>query len=137
MSPAALISAASSSPTALPGRYSTGLYGASAGCATILRVTRMESTANAAIFVGGQIVRLDHRLVGGVGRAQPHEAAARRLQVAHARGQRGKFVQRIAELVERQRLHVELQIGALARRIRAREQPELRGRHGERSAAKE
>src|SRR5262249_10879697 len=44
---------------------------------------------------------------------------------------------RVAEFVERQRLHVELEVGALASGVRAREQPELRGRHGERPAAKE
>src|SRR5262249_59746615 len=60
-----------------------------------------------------------------------------RLQVAYAGGQRGELVQRVAELVQRQRLHVELEIGALASGIRAREQPELRGRHRERPAAKE
>ena len=76
---------------------------------------------HATIFVGGQIVRLDRRLVGRLGRAQPHEPAARRLQVAHARRERGKFVQWVAEFVERERLHVELDVGALARRIRARE----------------
>src|SRR5207302_5589992 len=37
----------------------------------------------------------------------------------------------------RERLHVELDIGALARRIGAGEQAELRRRHGERPAAKE
>src|SRR5262249_13365922 len=68
---------------------------------------------------------------------QAHEATARRLYIAHARGQRGEFVQRVAELVERERLHVELDVGPLARRIGAREQPELRGRHGERAAAEQ
>src|SRR5262249_32287000 len=61
---------------------------------------------------------------------------ARRLYIAHARGERRKFVQRVAELVEGERLHVVLDVGALTRRIGAREQPELRGRHGERAAAK-
>ena len=46
MSPAALASAASSLLDGCgPGRYSSGLYVASAGCATILRATRMESAA--------------------------------------------------------------------------------------------
>ena len=116
MSPAALTSAASSSPTEGPGRYSTGL---------ILGERRLRHDpardpdrvdGDAAVLVGRQIIRLDHRLVGGIGGAQPHEAAARRLQVAHAGGEGRKFVQRIAELVERQRLHVELDVGALAAR---------------------
>src|SRR5262249_31346444 len=64
------------------------------------------------------------------------EAAARRLYIAHARGERGKLVQRLAELVEGERLHMVLDVGALAPLIGAREQSELRGRHGERAAAK-
>src|SRR5262249_32244133 len=74
---------------------------------------------------------------GGRGGAQPHEGAARRLQVAYAGGEGGEFVQRVAELVEGQRLHVELDVGALARRVRAREQPELRRRHGQWTAAEQ
>ena len=46
-------------------------------------------------------------------------------------------MQRIAELVERQRLHVELDVGALAMRIGAGEDAELRRRHGQRPAAAE
>src|SRR5689334_2162092 len=68
---------------------------------------------------------------------QPNETAARRLYVAHARSESGKLVQRVAELVERERLHVELDVGAFARGVGAREQAELRGRHGERAAAEE
>ena len=49
-------------------------------------------------------------------------------------GEGRKRVQRLAELVERQRLHVKLDVGALARRIGAREEAELRRRHGERPA---
>jgi hypothetical protein len=46
----------------------------------------------------------------------------------------GKAVQRIAELVERQRLDVKLDVGALLPRIGAREDAELRRRHGQRPA---
>ena len=46
-------------------------------------------------------------------------------------------MQGIAELVERQRLHVELDVGAVAMRIRTRENAELRRRHGQRAAAAE
>src|SRR5207237_858362 len=53
--------------------------------------------------------------------APPPEPVTRRLQVAHARRERGKFGQWVAEFVERERLHVELDVGALARCIRARE----------------
>jgi len=44
----------------------------------------------------------------------------------------GNLCRRIAELVERQRLHVILQIGARLVAIGAGEQAELRWRHGER-----
>ena len=46
-------------------------------------------------------------------------------------------MQGIAELVERQRLHVELDVGALAARVGAGEDAELRRRHGQRPAAAE
>ncbi len=46
-------------------------------------------------------------------------------------------MQGVAELVERQRPHVELDVGALAGGIGAREDAELRRRHGQRSAAAE
>ena len=65
--------------------------------------------------------------------AQAHMAAAGGLQIAYAHREGGKRVQRIAELVERQRLHMELDVGALARRIGTREQAKLRRRHGERA----
>src|SRR3977135_830056 len=56
---------------------------------------------------------------------------------AHNGVDSGNLVLRIAELVERQRLHVKLDIGALARGVGAGEQPELRGGHGERTAAEQ
>ena len=46
-------------------------------------------------------------------------------------------MQGIAEFVQRQRLHVELDVGALAMRVGAREDAELRRRHGQRPAAAE
>ena len=46
-------------------------------------------------------------------------------------------MQGIAEFVQRQRLHVELDVGALAMRIGAREDAELRRRHGQGPAAAE
>ena len=46
-------------------------------------------------------------------------------------------MQGIAELVERQRLHVELDIGALAGSVGAGEDAELRRRHRQRSAPAE
>ena len=44
-------------------------------------------------------------------------------------------MQRLAEPVERQRLHMELDIGGRVVGRSLREQPELRRRHGERPAA--
>ena len=46
-------------------------------------------------------------------------------------------MQGIAEFIQRQRLHMELDIGALAAGIRPREDAELRRRHGQRPAAAE
>ena len=51
-------------------------------------------------------------------------------------GDRREAVQGIAELVERQRLDVELDVGAVVARIGAGENAELRRRHGQRSAAR-
>ena len=75
---------------------------------------------DAAVLVGGEIIRLDRRRGGRIGRLQPDMTAARRLHIGDARGERRERVQRIAEPVERQRLHVILDVGALARRIGAR-----------------
>ena len=86
------------------------------------------------VLVGRQIIRLDPRRVGGICGAQADVAAAGRTQVRDAGGEGRKFVQRIAEFVERQRLHMKLDIGALLMRIRAREGTELRRRHGQRPA---
>jgi hypothetical protein len=60
-----------------------------------------------------------------------------RTVIAGAHRDRGKTVQGVAELVERQRLHVELDVGAFAPRIRTGEDAELRGRHGQRPATAE
>ena len=78
-----------------------------------------------AVFVGRKVVRRDRRRLIDLRGANPHRAAGGRLQIAGADRDRGKAVQRVAELVERQRLHVKLDIGTLAARIRAGENPEL------------
>ena len=89
------------------------------------------------VFIGRQIVRRDRgRLVGLCG-SDAHGAARGRLQIAGADRDGGEAVQGIAEFVERQRLHVELDVGALAMRIGAGEDAELRRRHGQRAAAAE
>ena len=58
--------------------------------------------------------------------------AGRRLQTLSVIA--GKAVQRIAELVERQRLHMELEIGGRVIGRGFGENAELRRRHGERAA---
>ena len=60
--------------------------------------------------------------------------AARRPDVGNAGGECRKLVQRLAEAIERERLNVVLQIGALLIGIGAREQTKLRRRHGHRAA---
>ena len=66
---------------------------------------------DAAVLVGREIVGRDDRLGGGIGRAQPDRAARGRAQVAGADRDRREAMQRLAELVERQRLDVELDVG--------------------------
>ena len=95
----------------------------------------MRIGGDAPVLVGGQIVRLDRRRGGGIGGLEPDVSAARRLHVGDARGERRERVQRLAEAIERQRLDMILQVGALARRIGARDDAELRRRHGQRAAA--
>src|SRR5262249_62160552 len=68
---------------------------------------------DAAVLVGGEIIRLDDRRVGRIVRAQAHMAAAGRLQIAHACGGCRGGGQRIAALVERQRLEVERAVGGV------------------------
>ena len=55
---------------------------------------------DAAVLVGGEIIRLDARRVGRIGRAQPQRAAAGRAHVAYARREGGEGVQRLAEAIE-------------------------------------
>ena len=69
-------------------------------------------------------------------RGDLHRAAARRVQVADAGGDGGEAVQRLAEGVERERLHVVLEVGPGLVGRRARERAELRRRHAHRAAAR-
>ena len=75
---------------------------------------------DAAVFLGVEIVGLDHRLVAtdrpSGGGCVPREVG-RRLQALTVIGR--EAVQGIAELVERQRLDMELDVGALVRRARS------------------
>ncbi len=69
-----------------------------------------------------------------VGALDTHVAARSRAQVAHRRGERRKLVQRVAELIQRQRLNVVLDVGGGVARIGLSESAELAGRHGQRAA---
>src|SRR3546814_1845946 len=68
------------------------------------------------------------RRIAEVAAADVNAAAALGPEVAHRGGDGREGVQRIAELVEAERLHVVLQIGRLARRVRFREGTELADR---------
>ena len=89
---------------------------------------------DAAVLRRRQIIRLDRRRLRRVGGFERQRAAAGRPHIGDAGGEGRERVQRLAELVERQRLHVILDIGAVLRRIGAREGAELRRRHGHRPA---
>src|SRR5580692_4434678 len=67
---------------------------------------------DAAVLVGGEIIRFYARCIDWVARAQPYKTAAGRPDVAYARGKGRERVQLLAKTVERQRLDVILQIGA-------------------------
>src|SRR5271170_5115304 len=79
----------------------------------------------AAVLVGSQIVGLDGGRRRRIARAQPNVTTARRPQVGNAGRESRKFVQRLAEAVERERLDVVLEIGAFLVGIGAREQAKL------------
>ena len=92
---------------------------------------------NAAILDHREIVWPDTRRGARVWSARMGGAAARRPQVAHADRDRGKIVQWFAEPIERQGLHMELEVGG---RIVGRgfgEHAKLRRRHGHRPAPAE
>ncbi len=86
---------------------------------------------DAAVLLLAEVIGLYPRLRARIGARGVHEASARGPQIADAERDRGEVVQRIAELVERERLDMELYIG---RRIIWRgfgEHAELRRRHGQ------
>ena len=129
-------SSASSSSIALPGRYSSGAYFASACVAMIRRVKRMPSTATRRSSSVLQIVQLDFRKVGRLRAFNAHPTARARTQITDARRDRREAVQRIAELVQRQWLHVPFDVRCRLRRIALGERAELRRRHRQRPGAK-
>ncbi|MNL11718.1 hypothetical protein D3C87_1325630 [compost metagenome] len=63
------------------------------------------------IFRMAKVIGLDQRRFLRIGRADFHPATALRTQVADRRGERRERVQRFAETLERQRLHVVFKIG--------------------------
>ena len=89
---------------------------------------------DAAVLRRRQIVRLDRRRLRRIGGFERQRAAAGRPQIGDAGGEGRERMQRLAELVERERLHVILDVGPLDRRIGTREGAELRRRHGHRPA---
>ena len=89
------------------------------------------------VFGRRQVARVDRRVRAGIGTLYAHVAATRRAEVAHRGGDRRERVQRIAELVERERLDVILDVRGRLRRVALREAAELARRHGERTGAAE
>ena len=120
-----------------PGRNSSGRYFASAGMETMLRVTRTDVGCHVPVLVGGQIVGPDLGLRRRVGRGDAHPAAAGRADVGDAGREGRERIERLAELGQRERLDVILQVGRLAARIGLHEGAELGGRHGHRPAPRE
>src|SRR5580704_4313578 len=92
---------------------------------------------DAPVLLLAQIVWLNDRAAERIAAGRVNEAAARRPQVADAQGDGGEDVQRVAELVERKRLHVEFEVGGLVVGRGFAKYAELRGRHGQWAAAVE
>ena len=88
-----------------------------------------------AVFSGGQIVGRDGGGGGAVGGFDLHAAARGRAQIADAGGEAREGVQRVAEFIKAQRLHVVFEIGCGLRVVAFDEGAELRGRHRQRAAA--
>ena len=88
-----------------------------------------------AIFLLLEIIQSDFRVRRRVRRLHAHPAARGRPQIAHARRDRRERMQRLAELVERQRLHVPFDVRRRLARVALREGARLRRRHGERPGA--
>ena len=75
---------------------------------------RALASGDLTVVIGREIVGRDDRLLVRRCRAQAHGAAGGRLQIAGADGDGVEAMQGIAELVERERLHMVLDVGALA-----------------------
>ncbi|MCY1228495.1 hypothetical protein D9M72_408160 [compost metagenome] len=88
-----------------------------------------------AISLCGQVARPDVRCRGEVRAFEVHRAAAFRAQIANAGGDRRERMNRFAELVERDRLHVILQVGRFLLRAGPGEDPELAWCHRHRPGA--
>ena len=68
---------------------------------------------DASILVGRKIVRCDNRFRQRIGGAQADGAAGRRPKIAGRNRDRWKAMQRIAKLIERERLDVKLDVCAI------------------------
>jgi hypothetical protein len=94
-----------------------------------------RSHRNLPIYLVTKVVQPDFRIVRGIRRLDAHPSTRARPQVAHARRDCREAVQRIAELVERERLHVPFDVRRRLRGIAPRERAGLRRGHRQRPGA--
>jgi len=88
-----------------------------------------------AILLGAEVTRGDGRRILETRALDVHGAAAGRVEIAHAGSERRHGVQRVAERVQAQRLHMELEVGVRPVGRRTRECAQLRRGHAHRSGA--
>ncbi len=101
------------------------------------RATLMPATATSRSRAIVQVVREDPRIAERVRRLDLDAAAALRPQLADRRRERRERMRALARLVGRQRLHVELDVGTVDRRIGARERDDLAGGERQRAGAEQ
>ena len=89
---------------------------------------------DASVVVRIEIVRIYDRGRHSIGARNADSAARRRAQIAGGDGYGREAVKRVSELVERERLHMELDVGARLVGTGSGEDAELRWCHGERTA---
>ncbi len=116
---------ASSPSTPGPGFHSCGSKRARALAAMMRRVKRRPATATRRSASVDSIVEGDGRRPQGGGVLYPHVSAAGRLEVGDGGRDRVELVQRVAELVEGERLHVPLDVRRRPRRVAPGEGAEL------------
>src|SRR3954471_1004734 len=92
---------------------------------------------HAPVLLGRKVVEPDLGVVQRVAGPDPDKPSGGGAQVAHARRDPREGMQRIAELVERERLHVPLDVRRGQGWVAFRKGARLRRRHGERTGAEE